>query len=60
MEVFFAQFVPEMLLWVEFGGIGWQGQKTQIARQTEVLAFVPAGAIEYHREGNRRQTKVFC
>lgn len=48
VKILLAQLIPEMLLWVQFGRIRWQEQQAQIVGQTEILAFVPAGAIEHH------------
>ena len=48
VEMFFAQFVPEMFLGIQFGRIWRQEQQAQIVGQAEATAFVPAGAIEHH------------
>ena len=48
VEMFFSQLVPEIFLRAQSRQIRGQKQKAQMAGQTEVVALVPAGAIEHH------------
>lgn len=48
VEMLLAQFIPEMLLRVEFRRVRGKKHQAQIVRQMKVFALVPPGAIEHH------------
>jgi hypothetical protein len=48
VEELLAQFIPHVLLRVEFRRIGRQKQGSHIFRQFDFLAFMPAFAVKHH------------
>ncbi|MDO8595498.1 MAG: hypothetical protein Q7R45_02630 [Sulfuricaulis sp.] len=45
-KLFFAQFVPEVLLGIEFGGVCRQPNETDVVWHDEILGFMRTGAIQ--------------
>jgi|GEM_PF-5018108 len=47
-ELLFAQVVPHMLYWIEFGTVGGLGDQANIVRDDEILGLMPSRLIDLH------------
>ncbi len=45
-EVVFAEVVPEVLYWIEFRAVGWQGEQLHAGRNLQTRCPVPPCAVQ--------------
>lgn len=50
VKSFFAQFVPDMLHRIEFGGVWRQAQQSHVGRWPKISAGMPACSVEHHHD----------
>ena len=50
MEVLFTQLVPDVFLGIELGRVRRKKRQAKVVGQVEVVALVPASAIEHHQD----------